>query len=171
MKVSPEMTLTVAPFEALRRCKDCGIEKPTTHFYRYKRGGLYSRCKACHYTRTQEWRDANREKVRELDRSRYRARYSDKIRARKILRKYGLSAPEYAALMEAQGGVCAICLKPFAEPDGKSKGAQWDIASVDHDHETGRVRGILHRRCNLALELLLNDEETARAREYLRQTT
>lgn len=42
-----------------------------------------------------------------------------------------------------QGGICPLCLKPI---DLKEKGA----AVMDHDHETGLVRGILHRSCNAA---------------------
>lgn len=53
-------------------------------------------------------------------------------------RKYGLTHDEYQALLEAQGGVCAIC----------GNGAQQRSLAVDHDHETGAVRGLLCDRCN-----------------------
>lgn len=52
--------------------------------------------------------------------------------------KYGISAEEYNSLLLAQGGGCAICQRP---PDNER-------LCVDHDHETGRVRGLLCRRCN-----------------------
>jgi hypothetical protein len=47
---------------------------------------------------------------------------------------YGLGPGEYDALLAFQGGVCYLCGKPF----GRKRGA------VDHDHRTGRVRGIIH---------------------------
>jgi Recombination endonuclease VII len=157
-----------------RTCSDCTQEKPLGEFYAYKTGALYRRCKACHYARTQEWRSANRDKINALDRKRYHAGGHLRKISEKRLRKYGLTVAEYDALMEQQGGACAICTKPFGDSHsgilGHGGGAgRWDIASIDHDHETGRVRGILCRRCNLALEMLLSDEELARARQYLRR--
>jgi tRNA(Ile)-lysidine synthase TilS/MesJ len=59
-----------------------------------------------------------------------------------VSRTYGLSAEDHAALLEYQGGVCAIC-------DGKRK-----VLDVDHDHsKEGRkaVRGLLCARCNRRL--------------------
>jgi len=61
-------------------------------------------------------------------------------------RKYGISQSDYDDLLDAQGGGCAFC--------GKSAGDQKRYKSylhVDHDHKTGRVRGLLCDQCNLAL--------------------
>jgi hypothetical protein len=161
----------VGPIDG-RRCCDCDQHKPADEFYRYKSGGLYTRCKRCHYAYTQRWRAANRDKIRQLDRERYSARYAHKRRGRKHLAKYGLTPEGYTALMERQGGVCPICLEPLIEHAGpigdRAAGANWTLPSVDHCHETGKVRGILHRRCNLAIEFLLPDDAVARARQYLR---
>jgi len=55
--------------------------------------------------------------------------------------KYGIDEQEYARLFEAQGGKCAIC----GEPPGKKP------LAVDHDHETGVVRGLLCHRCNTGI--------------------
>ncbi|WP_406265313.1 endonuclease VII domain-containing protein [Streptomyces sp. NBC_00191] len=55
-----------------------------------------------------------------------------------LRRKYGLSQAELTQLIDQQGGVCVICLAAPAE-------------HVDHDHETGRVRGVLCFSCNAAL--------------------
>jgi hypothetical protein len=60
---------------------------------------------------------------------------------RKREREYGLSHDEFLALIEAQGGVCAIC--------GNTEDSR--VArqlSVDHDHDTGAIRGLLCNRCN-----------------------
>lgn len=55
-----------------------------------------------------------------------------------ILKTYGLTADDYETLLELQGGKCAICR---AKPKSKR-------LAVDHDHKSGRVRGLLCSRCN-----------------------
>lgn len=85
-------------------------------------------------------------------------RYSAAQRACK-LKAYGLSLEAYDALHQGQGGVCATCRRP-----GRSG---WDL-SVDHDHETGAVRGLLCGRCNAGIDLLREDAEVlGNAASYL----
>lgn len=67
-----------------------------------------------------------------------RACKSAKTHATMIEKTYGLTAGEYSALFDAQGGRCAICR---ARPKSKR-------LAVDHDHKTGAVRGLLCSRCN-----------------------
>lgn len=55
---------------------------------------------------------------------------------------YGISKAEYDALLAEQGGVCAICRQECCT--GRR-------LSVDHDHETGKVRGILCSNCNIGI--------------------
>lgn len=71
------------------------------------------------------------------------------------LRQYGLTPDQYDALFTQQGGVCAICK---AEPKTKK-------LAVDHDHDTGEVRGLLCPRCNSTLEFWMEHER--QIREYL----
>lgn len=63
---------------------------------------------------------------------------TDPNHSKRILALYGITGEQYEAILAAQGGVCFICEKP---PRSKR-------LAVDHDHETGKVRGILCRRCN-----------------------
>ena len=72
------------------------------------------------------WRKRHPEEMKRRDRD---ARYR---------REYGITLVEYDQMLAEQGGVCAICKK---EPDGRR-------LSVDHDHVTGEVRGLLCVRCN-----------------------
>lgn len=61
-----------------------------------------------------------------------------------LKRAYGMTHERFDSLLSSQGGVCAICRE--AAPRGESR--QWH---VDHDHVTGRVRGLLCRNCNVGL--------------------
>ena len=81
---------------------------------------------------------ANRERSR---------KWAQENRGRIAERVYGMAPGQYAAMVEAQGGKCAVCLQP------PSRGT----LHVDHDHATGQVRGLLCQRCNVALGLLLDD--------------
>ena len=58
-----------------------------------------------------------------------------------LRRKFGITLETYTAMLESQGGVCDICGSP---PTTRS-------LAVDHDHETGAVRGLLCHHCNLGI--------------------
>uniref|UniRef100_UPI00403FE523 endonuclease VII domain-containing protein n=1 Tax=Streptomyces sp. SS7 TaxID=3108485 RepID=UPI00403FE523 len=66
-----------------------------------------------------------------------------------IKRAYGITAREYEAMLERQGGRCAICAIP-------SESSKRRLA-VDHCHRTGRVRGLLCGLCNTAIGKLKDD--------------
>lgn len=63
-------------------------------------------------------------------------------RAKHVRRRYGLELDAYEALLEQHDHLCGICREP-------EKIDRWQLC-VDHDHETGRVRGLLCRRCGNA---------------------
>ena len=71
-------------------------------------------------------------------------------RRRQMLRRnYGITVEQYDALLVLQSGVCAICQRPERVLSGLKKSAK--RLSVDHDHLTRRVRGLLCQKCNTAL--------------------
>jgi hypothetical protein len=71
-------------------------------------------------------------------------------------RKYGLNPSAYEALELRSGGLCESCQRP-----GK--------LVVDHDHRTGKVRGLLCRRCNTGVGFFEDNPETLeRLAAYLR---
>jgi len=72
------------------------------------------------------------------------------------MRRYGISQPEFDAMVEAQGGVCAICRVRPAE-------------HVDHCHETLRVRGVLCAPCNTRLHAVDNVEWLEAATAYVKE--
>ena len=59
-------------------------------------------------------------------------------------RMYGITDAEYDALLESQDGLCAIC----RQPETTIRNGRVQPLSVDHDHETGAIRGLLCARCN-----------------------
>jgi hypothetical protein len=77
--------------------------------------------------------------------------HPDYVRYRNFKCKYGLTKEAYDDLVESQGNKCAICESP---PDGR-----WGRLMVDHDHETGEVRGLLCCNCNWALGHLKDDPD------------
>ena len=58
-----------------------------------------------------------------------------------LKKKYSLTPEQYQALVDKQDGKCAIC--------GQVQDGQ--LLNVDHDHKSGRIRGLLCTACNLAI--------------------
>jgi hypothetical protein len=70
-------------------------------------------------------------------------------RARHLKKIYGVTHAWYCEQLQRQGGVCAICGVP--PPQGTRK--HFD---VDHNHVTGKIRGVVCTRCNSSLERVDN---------------
>lgn len=83
--------------------------------------------------------------------------YGAHDRASYFRRNYGITLQAYNELVLSQGGRCKICAN---YPMGKKR------LSVDHDHKTGRVRGLLCDKCNMAIGLV--DECPERLRGLIR---
>lgn len=76
--------------------------------------------------------------------------------------RYGLSESDIMALLELQEYSCAICLHPF------TVGSKMH---VDHDHETGQVRGLTHTGCNQGIGMFAESiESLSNAIKYLERT-
>jgi uncharacterized membrane protein YqiK len=84
-----------------------------------------------------------------------------RVRKNQRLRQYKISIEEYEKMLDAHGHKCAIC--------GYSDKSQPKFfPMVDHDHESGKVRGILCSNCNMAIgKMKDNPELLKRAAEYL----
>lgn len=70
-----------------------------------------------------------------------------------LKRKYGIGLAEYSQMFMAQNGKCAICHSDYG---GHRNGEQKALA-VDHDHQTGKVRGLLCEPCNQGLGKFKDD--------------
>jgi len=127
------------------RCVRCTEVKPADEFDSLpaKRNGLSSHCKECR---------------RALDRARprnrqewWRKQSKERLQRYRLKRDFNLTLEEYVAMREAQGGLCAICGQP-ERPIKKRHGVVLvQYLSVDHDHITGEIRGLLCDRCNRVL--------------------
>lgn len=78
---------------------------------------------------------------------------SKKFRSYDLMRKYGLKVEDYDAMLKQQNGGCAVC--------GSSSSGLSDTRAlaIDHNHQTGKIRGVLCHPCNRALGLLREDEK------------
>ena len=83
-----------------------------------------------------------------------------------LLRAYGITTGDRNSMMEEQGGKCAICYSEVEFKQGL--GLNSYTATVDHDHDTGKVRGILCGSCNNVLGRVQdNTEILSNAIKYL----
>jgi hypothetical protein len=144
----------------MKACVKCGVVQPLESFYKAPgtRDGHRGDCKDCfrarakarypsvreaNIARARKWREDNLERY-QANQRRMRGTPEGKMRQRAghLMRKFGMTIEQYEAMLEAQGGGCFICGRPLRD----------DISlHVDHDHSTGKVRGILCFRCNNAL--------------------
>lgn len=95
-----------------------------------------------------------------------RAQNPDKYYFYYVKCSYGVTQDEYYKLLKSQGNCCAICESHFpAVNKGKKSVVHFFI---DHDHETGIIRGLLCDDCNLALGRFKDSPELLRkAAHYL----
>ena len=74
------------------------------------------------------------------------------------IKKYGLDLVDFDCLWIAFLGKCGICNKDLTLPESK-RGQSLSCAVIDHDHNTGNIRGLLCNSCNKALGLFGDNVE------------
>lgn len=100
------------------------------------KSGRGPRCRTCNNMYVRDYYKKNRHKQR----------------AANIKSKYGITIADYDTMLAKQGYGCAIC--GAKKPGGKQKAFY-----IDHDHQTGEVRGLLWNRCNHGLGLFRDGTE------------
>lgn len=125
----------------MKKCRKCGEQKPHGEFHRNK---------------------AAPDGLQYYCKACQRISVNPEVRRRWHLKnRYGITVEQYDEMYERQGGRCAIC-------SAESPGRTFD---VDHDHDTGEVRGLLCNPCNRAIGLLGHDHDLLMsAIQYLEQS-
>ena len=148
-------------------CNGCKQTLSIELFSKSKRDGYASRCKPC---LNKESRDRKRVQAQDPEyrkKMALKAREYRKIKPRSYLTRkkewlkslYGMTLEEYDNMFNKQNGVCAICFQPCKSKKG---------LAVDHNHKTGKVRGLLCANCNGAIGMLQEDPAIIdRAKEYI----
>lgn len=151
----------------MKRCSKCKETKPVSAFSKNKamRDGYGNWCKACRgiYHNSEEAKIKRRDYMRRL---RSTPEGYRKARSAQLLCKYGIDMDDYDDMFRFQNGQCAICYRTPEECSDARTGTQ--ALFIDHDHESGHVRGLLCNRCNRAIGMFGHDVALLRlAAEYL----
>jgi len=130
-----------------RKCVTCKKIKLLILFYKNKgrHGGYAYECKNCVNIRFKEYRKRDYVKKDESKRAkRYRIKNKKELLNKRYLKNYGITTERKMALLKQQNYCCKICGNKINMISGY----------IDHNHKTGKIRGILCGNCNTALGLL-----------------
>ena len=136
-------------------CRTCGEVKTREDFHKRsnRKSGLSHRCKSC----VKEYKKQPNVKKR----NKY-VGWKSKLHA-----KYNITPDDYFKMYDEQKGVCKICSTP--EPCTSGTKSRF---SVDHNHETGKVRGLLCNLCNRGLGFFYDNANLLRkAAKYLEENS
>jgi len=114
-----------------KSCTKCKEVKPFAAFSSRRDGHskLHSWCRECE---------------KEYNRSRTRPKETPEHRKERVLKsRYGITTEQWQAMFDAQNGCCKIC--------GRHQSLFKKALHVDHNHDTGEVRGLLCSKCNAVL--------------------
>lgn len=132
----------------IKHCGNCKTDKDMNEFYNSYSSydGLSSHCKVCSKARVKLWGKNN----------------PDKRRHNALKKLYGITLDQYNEMLVKQDFKCSICKRH------KDMVANKTHLSVDHNHNTNEIRGLLCSPCNQAIGLLQESIEACEnAAKYL----
>lgn len=145
-----------------KRCGICQIYLPIDEFGKDKsnKDGLCHCCKVCRATQQREYRKKNPEIIKKIREKRKplqkeynnRPEIKRKIADQFLRKSFNLSIDDYEKMLTLQNGVCYIC-------KGEETSVRNSRLAVDHNHKTGKIRGLLCSNCNRALGLFKDDKK------------
>ena len=135
----------------MRECKKCKVSKSTDNFFKRKnyKDGFDTSCKSCRREIYKKWYNSEKgqEKTKKYSKEYYsREDVRERQRRNRIEKTFNISYNDYEKMVIFQDNKCEICGNP--ETDSRHK-----FLSIDHNHRTKEVRGLLCNLCNKALGL------------------
>lgn len=133
----------------MKICIKCGTKKPLDEYHASAsaKDGRRNECKTCRREQSKAWNAPN----------------SERKRRENLLYRYGITPEHHDSILAAQMGRCACC-------GTDSPGGRQTKFHIDHDHATGKIRGLLCHSCNLGIGALGdNVEGVTRALMYLQR--
>jgi Recombination endonuclease VII len=141
-------------------CYSCQEYKPLAEFGPNKAAahGARTRCRKCESESSMAWTDRNYDKTWDA----------------RLRRNFGITLEQYRQMFAEQGGVCAICGEPPKvvgyRPSRRQGRPRRPMLVVDHDHVTGKIRGLLCIHCNRGIGFLKDSADIVRfALKYLEE--
>ena len=128
------------------KCTSCLLTKNKEEFKKdsRKKSGRASICKLCAAAQSQKYYRSNTPE------------YDATKRRQKVVEAYGITLDDYDTMYQEQQGRCKICKI-------EEKYVAKQRFHIDHDHETGSVRGLLCAQCNKGLGMFKDNSEFLRA--------
>ena len=133
----------------MRKCASCKLDKPATlEFFQKHSGhsdGMGPYCRPCHRRLTKDNYQKNKAHYVAYAAKKRAENYDvivarERVKSRKrTLEEVGITEEDFAIVLRNQGGLCGLC-----------KGLLTN-QHIDHDHKTGKFRGILCAKCNVGL--------------------
>lgn len=115
----------------MKKCAKCNTLKSISEFWKHKytKDKIHYWCKSCAKRSAPDQAKA--------------------VRKHKLKKLYKISLEDFEMMYASQLGKCLICENYVSK----------DKICIDHDHESGKTRGLLCRKCNIGLGMF-NDEES-----------
>jgi len=134
-------------------CSKCKIEKLLCEFNKSNtiKQGVRAECRKCQHLEYQKTKQKYRNRKKQ-----YYQKHKNETKNSDLLLNYGITITEYNKLWKNQNGLCAICKQPEVE---QQKECSKRRLSVDHNHATKEIRGLLCGKCNKAVGLFQENIE------------
>lgn len=147
-----------------KTCRKCGEQKTLENFYKNNRYrlGVICICKPCHVIRTNTWAKNNRALYNKTQRAWRKARptLTDSYQFKS---RYGLTLDQFDSMLISQHFQCKICKLNMSY-------AKKRRFCIDHDHKTGKIRGLLCDPCNSSIgQMKYNVDRLNSAIEYIKE--
>lgn len=136
----------------MKTCRQCNKRKSLADFHKHPdhKDGRRGDCKDCRRAYERARYERNRKRRNQQSRE-WRQAHKDRCavlgRRKHLARCFSLTPDQYGAILKAQRGICAIC----GRPETRTLHGKVTSLCVDHDHETGKTRGLLCQACNTGL--------------------